>query len=162
MAPAEQVGMSKQRLERIGAVLRQEVDQGKLPGVVVMVARRGKLVYSEAIGFQDKAAGTPMSRDAIFRLYSMTKPLASVAAMVLVEEGKIQLTDPVSKFLPAFAEMKVATLRREADGRVVSELVPASRPMLVHDLLRHTAGLAYGEVTPNAVVKDAYTSAGLF
>ncbi|MBL8344763.1 MAG: beta-lactamase family protein [Rubrivivax sp.] len=161
-AAPEAAGISSERLARLTQGFKAEIDQGRVPGVVIAVARRGKLVYHEALGFQDKAAGTPMSRDSIFRIYSMTKPLASVAAMILVEEGRIQLTDPVSKFLPAFANLQVSVQRREADGRTVSELVPASRPMLVHDLLRHTAGLAYGEVTPNAVVKDAYAKAGLF
>ena len=93
--------MSSQRLARIAPALKQEIDQGRLPGAVVMVARKGKLVYSEAFGFQDKVAGTPMKTDSVFRIYSMTKPLASVGAMMLVEEGKIQLTDPLSKFFPA-------------------------------------------------------------
>ncbi len=161
-AAPEAAGFSAERLVRVTSAFKAEVDRGALPGVVIAVARRGKLVYHEAVGFQDKSAGTPMSRDAIFRLYSMTKPLTSVAAMILVEEGKVQLTDPVSKFLPAFSNLQVATTRREADGRTVNELAPASMPMLVHDLLRHTAGLAYGEVTPNAVVKEAYAKAGLF
>ncbi len=161
-AAPEAAGFSSERLARVTTAFKTEVDRGGVPGVVIAVARRGKLVYHEAIGFQDKAAGTPLNRDAIFRIYSMTKPLTSLAAMILVEEGKIQLTDPVSKFLPAFANMQVTTTRREADGRMVNELAPASRQMLVHDLFRHTAGLAYGEVTPNAVVKEAYTKAGLF
>jgi CubicO group peptidase (beta-lactamase class C family) len=161
-AAPEAAGFSSERLARITTAFKAEVDRGGVPGVVIAVARRGKLVYHEAIGLQDKAAGTPMNRDAIFRIYSMTKPLTSLAAMILVEEGKIQLTDPVSKFLPAFANEQVATTRREADGRVVNELAAPSRPMLVHDLFRHTAGLAYGEVTPNSVVKDAYTAAGLY
>jgi len=161
-AAPETAGMSGQRLARLTEAFRAEIDQGRVPGVVVAVARHGKLVYHEALGFQDKTAGTPMSRDSIFRIYSMTKPLTSVAAMILVEEGRMQLTDPVSKFLPAFTHLQVAVQRREADGRTVNEMVPAARPMLVHDLFRHTAGLAYGEVTPNAVVKDAYAQAGLF
>jgi CubicO group peptidase (beta-lactamase class C family) len=161
-AAPEAADLSSERLARVTSAFKAEVDRGGVPGVVIAVARRGKLVYHEAIGFQDKTAGTPMNRDAIFRIYSMTKPLTSLAAMILVEEGKVQLTDPVSKFLPAFANLQVATSRREADGRMVNELVPASRPMLVHDLFRHTAGLAYGEVTPNAVVKEAYATVGLF
>jgi CubicO group peptidase (beta-lactamase class C family) len=161
-APAEQVGMSKQRLERIGAVLRQEVDQGKLPGVVVMVARKGKLVYSEAIGFQDKAAGKPMAPDALFRIYSMTKPMVAAGAMMLVEEGKVQLTDPVSKFLPAFKGQQVSVARADGEfARITYATVPADREMTVQDLFRHTAGLAYGEITVNTPVKDAYLKAGL-
>ena len=100
-AAPESVGMSAQRLARIGEAFRKEIDQGKLPGAVFLVARKGKLVYSEAIGFQDKETGKPIAKDSIFRIYSMTKPIVSVAAMMLVEEGRIQLTDPVSKYLPA-------------------------------------------------------------
>ena len=100
----EAVGMSQQRLSQVSAVFKREVEQGNLPGVVVMVARKGRLVYSDAIGFQDSQAGKPMPKDAIFRIYSMTKPLVSVATMMLVEEGKIQITDPVSKFLPALKQ----------------------------------------------------------
>ncbi len=97
------VDVSRDRLSRIRTVLQKEIDADRMPGAVVMIARRGQLIYSEAIGFQDKAAGKPMTKDAIFRIYSMTKPLASVAAMMLVEEGRMQLTDPVAKFLPQFA-----------------------------------------------------------
>jgi CubicO group peptidase (beta-lactamase class C family) len=89
-------------------VFKEHVDKGNLPGVVVMVARKGKLVYSETLGFQDKTAGKPIKEDAIFRMYSMTKPMASVAAMMLIEEGKMQLKDPVSKFLPAMKDLKVS------------------------------------------------------
>jgi CubicO group peptidase (beta-lactamase class C family) len=162
-AKPEQVGMSAQKLARISEVLKQEVDQGKLPGAVVMVARKGKLVYSDALGFQDKGAGKPMSRDTIFRIYSMTKPLASVAAMMLVEEGKIQLTDPVGKFLPGFDKMTVSVPAIDpVTSRVSYNVVPASRAMTVQDLLRHTSGLAYGEITQNGPVKDAYTKANVF
>ena len=88
-AKPEQVGMSSQRLGQISTVLKREIEQGNLPGVVVMVARKGRLVYSEAIGLQDSQGAKPMPKDAIFRIYSMTKPLVSMAAMMLVEEGKI-------------------------------------------------------------------------
>src|SRR5262245_27678709 len=94
-ARPEEVGMSAQRLRRVSEAVKQEVDEGSLPGAVVMVARKGKLAYADAIGFLDKTAGTPMSRDAIFRIYSMTKPIVSVGLMQLVEEGRVQLTDPV-------------------------------------------------------------------
>ncbi len=162
-APPESVGMSAQRLGRISEALKQEVAQGKLPGAVVMVARKGRLVYSDAIGFQDKGAGTPMSKDTIFRIYSMTKPLVSVAAMMLVEDGKIQLTDPVSKFLTGFAKLQVSVPRTDpVFARVTYTTVPAERQMTVQDLLRHTSGLAYGEITVNGPVKDAYAKAGVF
>jgi CubicO group peptidase (beta-lactamase class C family) len=114
-APAEQVGMSAKKLERIREALKGEIDQDKLPGTVVMVARKGQLVYADAVGFQDKTAGKAMALDSVFRIYSMTKPLVSVAAMMLVEDGKIQLTDPVAKFLPAFKGQRVSVARADAE-----------------------------------------------
>ena len=155
----EQVGMSAERLGRITTMLKKEIADGKLPGVVVMVARKGKIIYSDAIGFQDKGANTPMKPDAIFRIYSMTKPLASVAAMTLVEDGVIQLTDPISKFLPAFKDMQVSVAAPGADGKATYTNVPAARPIIVQDLLRHSAGLAYAEITKNEPVKAAYVEA---
>ena len=162
-ATPEQVGMSSSRLARLSQVLKEEVDQGRLPGAVLMVARKGRLVYSDAIGFQDKSAGTPMSRDAIFRIYSMTKPLVSVALMQLVEEGRVQLTDPVSKFLPSWKGQQVSVATMDAaSARITYALVPAVREATIQDLLRHTAGLAYGEITQNAPVKEAYAKAGIY
>jgi CubicO group peptidase (beta-lactamase class C family) len=161
-AAPETLGMSQERLGQIGVVFKREIEQGNLPGVVVMVARKGRLVYSEAIGFQDGQAGKPMPKDAIFRIYSMTKPLVSVAAMMLVEEGKIQLTDPVSKFLPTLKQMQVSMPHADPVlARMTYTLVPAAREMTVQDLLRHSAGLAYGQITQNAPVKDAYVKARL-
>jgi CubicO group peptidase (beta-lactamase class C family) len=104
----EQVGLSSERLDRIGQVFHREIDQGKLPGAVVVVARKGRVAYFESFGFRDKTAGTPMTNDALFEIYSMTKPLVSVAAMTLVEEGCLQLADPVAKFLPEFANLQVS------------------------------------------------------
>ena len=162
-AAPESVGMSAQRLARIGDAFKKEIDQGKLPGAVFMVARKGKLVYSDAIGFQDKETNMPMAKDSIFRIYSMTKPIVSVAAMMLVEEGKIQLTDPVSKFLPAMKGMSVSAAKADSEfAKVTYAQVPADREMTVQDLLRHTAGLAYGEITQNAPVKEALGKAGLY
>ena len=159
VAAPEQVGMSGERLGRITTMLKKEIADGKLPGVVVMVARKGKIVYSDAIGFQDKGTNTPMKVDSIFRIYSMTKPLASVAAMMLLEDGVIQLTDPVSKFLPAFKDMQVSVATTGADGKTTYANVPAMRPIIVQDLLRHSAGLAYAEITKNEPVKAAYVEA---
>jgi len=119
----------------------------------MLIARKGKLVYASALGVRDPKGADPMRTDTIFRIYSMTKPMVSVAAMILVEDGALQLTDPVSKWLPAFKDMKVSTSGGD---------VAVQRAMTVHDLLRHTAGLAYGELTQNAAVKDALAQAGLF
>ncbi|WP_238313590.1 serine hydrolase domain-containing protein [Methylobacterium crusticola] len=161
-ARPEEVGLSSGRLARIGRVMEEEVAAGRLPGAVVMIARRGRLAYAESFGFRDKAANAPLAKDAIFRIYSMTKPLASVAAMTLVEDGRIQLTDPVSKYLPEFKDLKVAVPRPNALGEQAVDLVAAERAPTVQDLLRHSAGLAYGEITTNALVKAAYAKAGLF
>jgi CubicO group peptidase (beta-lactamase class C family) len=162
-APPEQVGVSKEKLGRIHDVLAEHITDGKLAGTVVMVARKGKLIYADAAGFQDKDEGKPMALDAIFRIYSMTKPLVSVAAMMLVEDGKIELTDPVSKFFPAFKGQQVSVARTDGEfARTTYMTVPADREIIVQDLLRHTAGLAYGEITLNAPVRDAYTKAGLY
>jgi CubicO group peptidase (beta-lactamase class C family) len=159
IAPPESVGMSSKRLAKIGPALKKEVDDGSFRGAVVMVARKGKLVYQEAVGMQ--TASKPMTRDAIFRIYSMTKPLASVAAMMLVEDGRIQLTDPVSKYLPGFGKMQVSVASKSPEG-MTYQLVPAERAMTVQDLLRHTAGLAYGEITQNAPVKEGLERAGVY
>jgi len=162
-AAPESVGMSSERLARITETFKTEVAQGRLPGVVMVVARKGKLVYSEALGLQDKANGVPMAKDSIFRIYSMTKPFTSVAAMILVEEGKMQLTDPVSKFLPALRNMQVSVARADPEyARLTYSIVGADREMTVQDLLRHTSGLADGEITANAPAKEAYIKGGLF
>jgi len=151
------VDVSEDRLTRIRTVLQKEIDADRMPGAVVMIARRGQLIYSEAIGSQDKAAGKPMTKDAIFRIYSMTKPLASVAAMMLVEEGRMQLTDPLAKFLPQFAKMDVLVTE---NGKTARE--PAKRQMTIQDLFRHTAGFAYGEFSNVPEIKAAYAEAKLY
>jgi CubicO group peptidase (beta-lactamase class C family) len=158
----EKVGLSSERLQRIGQIFEQEIDHGRLPGAVILVARKGEVAYFESFGARDPASHAPMAKDAIFRIYSMTKPLVSVGAMILVEEGRLQLADPVAKYLPEFKDMQVSVPKTDAFGKVTYALVPAERPITVQDLLRHTAGLAYGEITYNAQVKDAYAKAGLF
>src|SRR5438094_190655 len=158
-AKPEEVGMSSQRLAKIGSALKKEVADGSFRGAVVMVARKGKLVYQDAVGMQ--TATKPMTTAAIFRIYSMTKPLASVAAMMLVEDGTLQLTDPVGKFLPGFDKMQVSVATKSAEGQAYN-MVPAERAMTVQDLLRHTSGLAYGEITQNAPVKDGLERVGAY
>jgi CubicO group peptidase (beta-lactamase class C family) len=164
LAPAkpEEVGLSAQRLERVAKFFKQEIDQGRIPGAVLAIARKGRLAYYESFGFRDKQQEASMPKDAIFRIYSMTKPLAAVGAMMLVEEGRLQLTDPVAKYLPAFANVQVSVPKTDAYGKVIYGLVPLERPMTVQDLLRHTAGFAYGELTGNAAVKEAYTKGGIY
>jgi CubicO group peptidase (beta-lactamase class C family) len=161
-AKPEDAGLATQRLDRIAKFFKQEVDQGRLPGAVVAVARKGRLVYYESFGFRDKGAEAAMPKDAIFRIYSMTKPLVSVAAVMLMEEGRLQLSDPVAKYLPAFANVQVSVPKTDLYGKVTYGLAPLDRPITVQDLLRHTAGLAYGELTANAAVKEAYAKTGVF
>jgi CubicO group peptidase (beta-lactamase class C family) len=161
-AAPEAAGLSSERLANIRRVFSDEIGKGKLPGAVVAIARKGKLVYFEAFGFEDKPAGKAMAKDAIFRVYSMTKPWTSVAAMMLAEEGRIQLTDPVSKYLPAFKDLKVSVATKDAaTGQTSYTTVPADRDPTIEDLLRHTSGIAYDFVTTNVPVKEAYRTAGL-
>lgn len=162
-ASPESVGMSQERLAVLSATLKQEVASNRLPGAVVMIARNGKLVYSEAFGKTGQANGTDMKEDSIFRIYSMTKPLVSTALMMLVEDGKVQLTDPISKFLPAFKNPQVSVASTHpVSGAVTYKMVPANQEPTIQDLLRHTSGIAYGELTSNAPVKEAYTKAKVF
>ena len=158
LAKPEQVGMSAQKLERIGDVFRKEIADGSFRGAVILVARKGKLVYQASLGMQ--SASAKMTPEAIFRIYSMTKPLVSVAAMMLVEDGVIELTDPVSKFLPGFDKLQVSVPAKDTAGNTSYSLVPQERQMTVQDLLRHTSGLAYGEITSNAPVKEGIEKAG--
>jgi len=160
LAKPEQVGMSAQRLAKVSEVLKKEVADGSFRGAVVMVARKGKLVYQDAVGMQ--TASAKMTTGSIFRIYSMTKPLASVAAMMLVEDGTIQLTDPVSKFLPGFDKLQVSVQSKDAAGNTTYALVPQERQMTVQDLLRHTSGLAYGEITQNMPVKEGLEKIGAY
>ena len=163
IAKPESVGMSTQRLEKITTALTQDVADNKLPGAVVMVARKGKLVYSQTFGSLNNAAAGPMQSDSIFRIYSMTKPLVSTALMMLVEDGKVQLTDPVSKFLPSFKNPMVSVPSFDPVFNGTSfKLVAANREPTIQDLLRHTSGIAYGELTKNTLVKDAYIKGGLY
>jgi CubicO group peptidase (beta-lactamase class C family) len=155
-AAPESQGFSPERLARIATVLNYEIEKGQYPGVVVLVARKGQVVYHEAFG--QIADGVPMTRDALFRIYSMTKPFTSVAAMMLVEEGRLRLTDPVSKYLPALAKREVSLqVVDPVTGKIDHQLVPAEREMTIQDLLRHTSGLVYTGFTFHSEVKEAYT-----
>ncbi len=140
----DKVGMSKERLDRLGSVLAKEIEQGKLPGAVLAVARRGKIAYFEALGQRDPVAKAPMPKDAIFSLASMTKPMASVALMMLHDEGKVFLSDPVGKYIPAMANKQLGVIKKGADGNDVVETVAPKRQPTVQDLLSHTSGVTYG------------------
>ena len=159
-ATPESVGMSSERLARIGSALRADIDKGRIPGAVVAIARKGKLVYFEAFGYLDKAAGTKMTTDAIFSIASMTKPLTGVAALMLYKDGSVLINDPVAKHLPQIGKMPVAVMRKDSTGQDVLETVPVKRPMLVHDLMRHTSGLIYGGRGTTAVHKLYPASSG--
>lgn len=158
LARPEEVGLNAGRLARIGETFEGEIGRERLPGAVIMIARRGKLALAQTLGFRDRQNNARMAADDVFRIYSMTKPLVSVAAMILVEDGRLGLADPVGRHLPGMDRVSVSVAR---DGGSF-ENVPAARPMLVYDLLRHTSGLAYGELTQNAPVRDAYVRGGLF
>jgi CubicO group peptidase (beta-lactamase class C family) len=136
----ETVGLSCSRLERIQPVMQAYVDQGTFAGVLTLVARKGQVAHLETVGWSDLENRRPMSVDTIFRIYSMSKPVTSTAAMMLCEEGKLRLWDPVSRYLPEFKEAKVMVAR--PDGGY--DLVPARREMTIHDLMTHTGGLSYG------------------
>jgi CubicO group peptidase (beta-lactamase class C family) len=161
-ASPEAVGLSSARLARVTELVKAEIAKGRYPGAVALVARRGKVAYFEALGQRDPQSGAPMTKDAIFRLYSMTKPFASVAAMMLVEDGKILLSDPVSKYLPKLKNLQVSVPRVDPQtGRVSYALVPTEREMTIQDLMRHTSGLVYGVFTSHAAVKEAYAKEGV-
>jgi CubicO group peptidase (beta-lactamase class C family) len=157
----EQVGLSSERLGRLVTMLRHDSEKGQIPGAVLLVARQGKIALFESVGVLDPQSKAPMTKDAIFRIYSMSKPITSVAIMTLVEDGKIALGDPVAKYIPQIAEMQVGVEKPGADGKPTLELVPPRRQMTVQDLLRHTSGLTYG-IFGNTLVKKQYLEAKLF
>ena len=159
-ATPEQVGLSSQRLSSISDWLRSEAGQKKIPGAVLMVVRGGKLAYVDAIGQRDPAGPAPMKVDDIFRIYSMTKPIVSVAALMLVEEGKLVLEAPVSRYIASFGAVRVGVEKTDAQGQKSLELVAPVRPMTVQDLMRHTSGLTYGFFGEGAV-KKAYQEANI-
>src|SRR5258708_11440132 len=152
----EEVGFLSTRLKRLSDRINEGVKNGEVPGAVVLIARNGKIVMFDAFGFRDREAKAPMTTDAIFRIASMTKPIVSVAAMMLVEEGKLSLAEPVSKYIPAFAETKVAVEKKNPDGTVEQLLEPQVRPMTIQDLMRHTSGLTYGAAGTINPVKRSY------
>jgi CubicO group peptidase (beta-lactamase class C family) len=156
----ENVGLSSERLTRITDFLRSDIAKGTIPGAVLLVSRHGKIAHFEAVGHLDPQAKSLMGKDAIFRIYSMTKPIVTVCAMMLVEQGGLALGDPVAKYLPEFKDVKVGEEKKDADGKATLELVESKRPMTVQDLMRHTSGLTYGFFGEGAV-KTAYLGADL-
>jgi len=155
-ATPEDVGLSSAGLARLGRVMQGEVGRGVVPGAVALIARRGQLAYFESFGQRDPASGAPMATDSIFRIYSMTKPIVSVAAMMLWEEGRFLLSDPIAKYLPELGNVRVAV----AQGADIGQ-VDAERPITVQDLLRHTSGLTY-EFRGNGPVHKMYNAARIY
>jgi CubicO group peptidase (beta-lactamase class C family) len=153
--------LSAEGLAKVSTYIRNEVATGKIPGAILLLQQDGKPVYYENFGVRDVATAIPMSADTIFRLYSMSKPITSVMAMMLVEEGRLALEDPVAKYIPAFAEMKVGVERRGTADKVALTLEPQQRPVTIKDLLRHTAGLPYG-ATGGSTVRELYAAADFF
>jgi len=143
----------RQKLERVGNFIRNEIATGRIPGAVILIQQHGQPVYFESFGVRDVESKHPMPADTIFRIYSMSKPLTSVAAMMLVEDGKLRLDDPVSKYIPDFADTKVGVEKTDEGGKPALVLEPLSRPITIEDLLRHTSGLTYGFYGENAVRK---------
>jgi CubicO group peptidase (beta-lactamase class C family) len=150
-AKPEEVGMSSERLALITKTVNAEIAREQLPGAVLAIARRGKLVYLETFGYRDQAAGAPMPSDAIFNIASMTKPMVAVGALQLYEQGKLLMDEPVAKYFPKFADMRVAVM--DAKKENILETVPATRKITIQDLFRHTSGLIYGGRGATAVHK---------
>ncbi len=155
----ETVGFSSKRLERISELVSERIDSGDLPGAITLVMRRGQVAHYDVQGFMDIEAKKPLAKDSIFRMYSMTKPVTATAIMMLYEEGKLMLDDPVSKFIPAFANQTVVVHQPPAGqalswppGRVYTS--PVERDLTIRDLLTHTAGLASPRLTPIFFLKE--------
>jgi CubicO group peptidase (beta-lactamase class C family) len=150
---------SAAKLERVGDYLLSEIAAGKVPGAVILVQQHGKPIYSQSLGVRDVVTRAPMTADTIFRIYSMSKPITSVAVMMLVDDAKLSLDDPLSKYIPAFADAKVAIERAGDNGQLVTE--PLQRPITIKDLLRHTSGIIYG-FYGDSPIRKLYAKANLF
>jgi len=157
--PAE-VGLSSERLNIIDTVLKVDIEKGKIEGAVLLVARKGKIAYFKSFGMRNKEKLLPMEKDSIFRVYSMTKPVVGVAVMMLLEDGKLVLSDPVTKYIPAFKDIKVAEIKKDETGKEVVTTVKPRNAMTIQDLLRHTSGLTYWFWPPKAI-QSMYLKAGM-
>ena len=154
-AKPESLGLSSVRLQRMSDAFKRDIDRGTIPGVTIMVARRGQIGWFDALGKQDPLSKAPMAHDSIFRIFSMTKPIVSVGVMMLLEEGYILLNDPIANYIPEFSKQKVGV---ESHGEL--ELVPLARQITIQDLLRHTSGITYDH-TGNAMVQQLYQQSRL-
>ncbi len=159
MAKSDTVGLSGERLARIGTAFKTDIAAGIIPGAVTLVAHRGTVVYQRAFGWRDRERDLTMGTDSIFRIASMTKPMVSLAIMMLAEEGRIRLVNPVSTYLPEMADVKVGVEKTVAGKRKLVRVAP-NREMTVQDLLRHTSGITYGQFG-DSLVKKAYRAANI-
>lgn len=161
-APPQKVGLSAERMERIDGLLQRHVADGKAVGAVGLVARHGKIAYCKAFGNQDAETCVPMTTNTIFRVYSMTKPITSVGLMMLYEEGRFRLQDPLFWYLPEFKDMKVAVEEKDPEtGETTFTTVPTRRHIIIRDLLRHTSGISYNP-PPETTLGKMYLEANLF
>ena len=158
---AVQSRFSAEGLKRVGAYLQNEVDAGKIPGAVILIQQHGKAAYYRKLGVRDVATKLPMTDDTIFHLYSMSKPITSVAAMMLVDDGKLALDDPLAKYIPAFADVKVGVAKPGEDGKPHLVMEPPKRPITIEDLLRHTSGITYG-FYGDSLVRKLYAASNIY
>ena len=152
--------LDPQRAERIAAAFKADIARGAIPGAVALIARRGKLAYLDAFGYRDRENNVAMTTDSIFRIASMTKPMVSCAVMMLAEEGRVRLVNPVSTYLPELKNLQVGVEAAGADGKPTLHLEPVKRETTVQDLLRHTSGITYGQFG-DSLVKVAYRAANM-
>ncbi len=143
-AKPEDVGMSSERLAMLSQTMQSQIESGHIPGAVIAIARRNKVVYLEALGHRDGAAGVPMTTDSLFWAASMTKPMTAAGALRLYEQGKLLLNDPIGKYLPQFGNMQVAHVVTDANGWTIVEAAPAIQQPTILDLMRHTSGIVEG------------------
>jgi len=153
--------LSTEKLARIGDYVKADVAKQLIPGANLTIVRRGRVVYQQMWGERDPQTKTPMTMDSIFRIYSMTKPIVTLAAMMLVEEGRLALEEPVAKYIPAFKDTKVGVEKKGDDGKATLDLVAPRRPMTIQDLMRHTSGITYG-FFGEGLVKKSYVEPDIF
>ena len=152
---------NNEKLAKVGEFFKNEVASGKIPGAIVLIQQHGKPVYHEFFGVQDVVSKAPMTDQTIFRLSSMTKAITSVVAVQLIDQGKLKLDDPIAKYIPSFANVKVGVEKKAEDGTKTLELVPPDRPPTVLDLMRHTSGITYG-FYGDSLVRKTYAAANLY
>jgi CubicO group peptidase (beta-lactamase class C family) len=152
---------NREKLDKIGEFFRNEVATGKIPGAILLIEQHGEEVYHESFGVRDPATKLPMTDDTIFRIFSMTKPITSVAAMMLIDQNKMRLDDSVAKYIPSFAKAKVGVEKKAENGEKVLELVPLKRPITIQDLMTQTSGITYG-FYGDSMVRKAYANAKIY